>query len=1185
MHLTEVFNSKMREYQGFQKTPFLLSFNFTPKTRGTRVSLFDSIFSHCEMFSSFSSSSSSYSSSVITWSSLMQVLFFIFLLLFISRNDAVSSDSDKSTLLRLRASFSDPVGVLSTWTSDAGHCSFSGVLCDGNSRVVAVNFTGGGGGGNRTSHPCSDFALFPLYGFGIRRTCDGSKGSLFGKVSSLNLISELTELRVLSLPFNALEGEIPDAVWGMEKLEVLDLEGNLISGYLPLRINGLKNLRVLNLGFNRIGGEIPSSIASLTSLEVLNLAGNGLNGSVPGFVGRLRGVYLSFNQLGGVIPGEIGENCWKLEHLDLSANSMVEGIPGSLGNCRRLRTLLLYSNLLEEGIPRELGKLKSLEVLDVSRNTLSGSLPRELGNCLELRVLVLSNLFDPRGDVAAGDMWKLSSVNEEVNYFEGAMPVEVFTLPKLRILWAPMVNLEGGIRGSWGGCESLEMVNLAQNFFSGEFPNQLSVCKRLHFVDISSNNLTGELSEELRVPCMSVFDVSGNMLSGSVPDFSGNVCPPFPSWSGNLFEDGNVSTPYASYFLSKVNERSRFMSFGGVSISVIHNFGQNSFTGIQSLPIPLDRLGKRRGYSFLVGENNLSEPFPTYLFEKCDELDALILNVSYNRISGQIPSNFGGICRSLNFFDASGNQLAGPIPLDLGNLVSLIYLNLSNNQLQGEVPTNLGLMKNLKFLALAANKLNGSIPTSLGQLYSLKVLDLSTNSLTGEIPKAIENLRNLTDVLLNNNNLSGHIPDGLAHITTLSIFNVSFNNLSGSLPSHSGLLKCSSAIGNPFLSPCQGDSLTVQSGNQQASIEGNSYNTASAQATGKKSGNGFSSIEIASITSASAIVSVLIALIILFFYTRKWKPRSRVVGSTRKEVTLFTNVEVPLTFETVVQATGNFNAGNCIGNGGFGATYKAEISPGVLVAVKRLAVGRFQGVQQFHAEIRTLGRLHHPNLVTLIGYHACETEMFLIYNYLPGGNLEKFIQERSTRAVDWRILHKIALDVARALAYLHDQCVPRVLHRDVKPSNILLDDDFNAYLSDFGLARLLGTSETHATTGVAGTFGYVAPEYAMTCRVSDKADVYSYGVVLLELLSDKKALDPSFSPYGNGFNIVAWACMLLKQGRAKEFFTAGLWEAGPGEDLVEVLHLAVVCTVESLSTRPTMKQVVRRLKQLQPPSC
>jgi Leucine-rich repeat (LRR) protein len=746
-----------------------------------------------------------------------------------------------------------------------------------------------------------------------------------------------------------------------------------------------------------------------------------------------------------------------------------------------------------------------------------------------------------------------------------------------------MVNLEGSFPRSWGACGNLEMVNLAQNFFTGEFPNQLGFCKKLHFLDLSSNNLTGQLSEELHVPCMTVFDVSVNKLSGSVPDFSNSGCSPFPLWNGNLFETNDVTTPYASYFSSKVRERTLFTSLGGVGLSVFHSFEQNNFTGIQSLPIAHDRIEEKSGYTLLVGENKLTGPFPTYLFQKCDGLDALLLNVSYNMLSGEIPSNISRMCRSLKFLDASGNQISGSIPSTLGDSVSLVSLNLSRNRLQGQIPTRLGQMNNLKFLSLSDNHLSGSIPTGLGNLYSLQVLDLSANSLTGEIPNFIENMRNLTGVLLNNNNLSGHIPAGLANVTTLSVFNVSFNNLSGYLPSNSSLIKCSSAVGNPFLSSCRGVSLAVPSANQLGQVDENSPITS--QTTEKKSDNGFNAIEIASITSASAIVSVLIALIVLFFVTRKWKPRSRVGGSIKREVTVFTDIGVPVTFENVVQATGNFNASNCIGSGGFGATYKAEISQGILVAVKRLSVGRFQGFQQFHAEIKTLGRLHHPNLVTLIGYHASETEMFLIYNYLPGGNLEKFIQERSTRAMDWKILHKIALDIARALSYLHDHCVPRVLHRDVKPSNILLDDDFNAYLSDFGLARLLGTSETHATTGVAGTFGYVAPEYAMTCRVSDKADVYSYGVVLLELLSDKKLLDPSFSSYGNGFNIVAWGCMLLSQGRAKEFFATGLWDAGPENDLVEVLHLAVVCTVDSLSTRPTMKQVVRRLKQLQPPSC
>nr|CAD1837942.1 unnamed protein product [Ananas comosus var. bracteatus] len=304
----------------------------------------------------------------------------------------------------------------------------------------------------------------------------------------------------------------------------------------------------------------------------------------------------------------------------------------------------------------------------------------------------------------------------------------------------------------------------------------------------------------------------------------------------------------------------------------------------------------------------------------------------------------------------------------------------------------------------------------------------------------------------------------------------------------------------------------------------------------KSSNSGLSSIEIASVTSATAIVAVLFAVILLFIYTRKCAPRFTVQSNRRRAVTVFTDIGVPITFENVVRATGS-----------------------VLVAIKRLSVGRFQGLQQFHAEIKTLARLRHSNLVTLIGYHLSESEMFLIYNYLPGGNLERFIQERHKRAVDWRMLHKIALDIARALAYLHDGCVPRILHRDVKPSNILLDNDFNAYLSDFGLARLLGNSET------TQLLVWLEP--------------------LDMLLLNKKALDPSFSPYGNGFNIVAWACMLLRQGRAREFFIEGLWDVGPHDDLVETLHLAVMCTVDSLTIRPTMKQVVQRLKQLQPPTC
>ncbi|PON79690.1 Leucine rich receptor kinase [Parasponia andersonii] len=1095
--------------------------------------------------------------------------FFFSLIFFLFPGKVVSSSlslSEKSILLELKASFLDPYGVLSSWTNSTAsdhhhhHCSWLGVSCDSSSRVVSLRINGGDGkpGNSEALTSCSESLTssfqFPLsHGFRRRRSSLYTMEKLGGKLSPL--IGKLTELRVLSFPYNDLSGEIPVEIWGLEKLRVIDLEGNSITGKIPYGFTGLRRLRVLNLGFNRIGGEVPLSLSKCEDLEVLSLAGNALSGTIPGFFGgfsKLRSLYLSHNRLTGAFPAEFGTSCGNLEHLDLSGNFLVGRIPASLGKCRRLRTLLLFSNVLSGVIPRELGQLQMLEVLDVSRNSLSGPIPTELGQCINLSVVVLSNLFNPHqnDENPSGDLlFKLSGrAQNDYNSFEGSLPEKITTLPKLRILWAPRVSLEGKLPGNWGGCENLEMVNMAQNLLEGEVAGIFERCKKLHHLDLSSNKLSGELDEKLPVPCMTVFNVSGNLMSGPIPRFKDSMCSTVPL-NSDLVNFFQPSFPYNLFFTCKTRVES-ILPFASTSFTVIHNLSGNNFSGpIQSLPVAPKRFGNQAVYAFLAGGNKLTGPVAESLFGKCDGLDGMILNVSNNRLSGHIPLKIGVMCKPLLFLDASGNEMSGSIPPSLGDLTSLVMLDLSRNKLHGQVPPGMSRLKHLKYLSLADNNLNGPIPLSFEWFHSLEVLDLSSNSLSGDIPKGLVYLRNLTILQLNNNKLQGQIVSGLSNMRSLS-----------------------TAKFSRFLE---------QSSDQPAG-NWNSQNTyASESGSGDKTGNGgLNPIEVASIASASAIVLVLIALIVLFFYTRKWMPDSRVQGLELREITVFTDIGAQLTFESIVRATGNFNASNCIGNGGFGSTYKAEIDPGVTVAVKRLAVGRFHCVQQFCAEVKTLGRVRHPNLVTLVGYHASETEMFLIYNYLPGGNLEHFIKERSTRATDWKILHKIALDIAHALAYLHDQCVPRVLHRDVKPSNILLDNNFNAYLSDFGLSRLLGTSETHATTGVAGTFGYLAPEYAMTCRVSDKSDVYSYGVVLLELISDKKPLDPSFSSHGDGFNIVSWASMLLRQGRAKEVFTTGLWDAGPHDDLVEMLHLAVTCTNETLSIRPTMKHVVQRLERI-----
>lgn len=1021
---------------------------------------------------------------------------------------------DEASLIAFKSSVAaDPSEILSGWDpAVSGHCEWYGVTCDATSgRVAGLNLTG---------NPASPLA---------------------GMLNSH--IGNLTELRFLSLPFNLFSGDIPAAAIGaLRRLEILDLRGNNFSGGILDQIGSLPSLSVLDLSYNSLQGPIPDGLIGLSSLKSLDLSFNRLSGSIK------------------VAP--IGD-CKSLNHLKLSGNLLVGVIPPEIGKCSNLRTLLLDGNIFQGSIPADFGRITELRVLDISMNSLTHRIPKELGNCRHLSVLILTNLI---GSSLTGRPPQLYlSGTEEFNAFIGTIPPEIFSIPSLEILWTPRANLDGRLPGFRNSSCNLMILNLGQNYISGGIPEWLGLCKNLTYLDLSLNNLQGPVPVEVAVHCMNYFNVSRNSLSGSLSGLSGKICTKnmiFDALVGGQQEDDLLNNYYKT-LLYGAEEANPFGLLGGDSL-ILHDFSWNEFS--DSMPYFLLPANENFSYRLFLNNNLFSGPLSDNIWKSCTGLSAFAINLSSNQLSGEIGTL--STCLQIQIFEAANNNLSGPFPSDISNLLSLLYIDLRRNNLNGTVTNELGTLKHVEVILLGGNYLSGTIPVQLGELASLKLLDLSKNSLSGAIPSSLAEASNLEIVLLDHNYLSGNIPPSFSNLSRLSTINVSFNNLSGEIPHLVHVTDCKLFEGNQFLKPCLG----LNAAPPPSVIPSSNY---TANSNGRNSR--LKPFMVASIASASVIIFILVLLVVFLVTGRKrfLNPNLR-----SKVVVTFTKTPPELTCSNVLKATGNFSVQNLIGTGGFGATYKAELLPGYLVAVKRLYIGKFQGLQQFDAEIRTLGRIRHKNLVTLIGYHRGERDTFLIYNYLSGGNLESFIQNMSQKDVRWSVIHKIALDVAIAILYLHYSCAPRIVHRDIKPSNILLDEKLNAYLSDFGLARLLEVSQTHATTNVAGTFGYVAPEYATTCKVSDKADVYSYGVVVLELLSGKRTLDPSFWDYGDGFNIVDWSRLMIQEERWDELFSPSLWEAGPADKLVGVLRLALACTVESLYVRPSMKQVVEMLKNL-----
>ncbi|KAL0737218.1 hypothetical protein Bca4012_013428 [Brassica carinata] len=496
----------------------------------------------------------------------------------------------------------------------------------------------------------------------------------------------------------------------------------------------------------------------------------------------------------------------------------------------------------------------------------------------------------------------------------------------------------------------------------------------------------------------------------------------------------------------------------------------------------------------------------------------------------------------------------------------VVSLEMASKGLSGTISTNIGEFTHLHTLLLQNNQLTGPIPSELGQLSELKTLDLSGNRFSGKIPASLGFLTHLNYLRLSRNLLSGRIPQLVAGLSGLSFLDLSFNNLSGPTPRI--LAKDYRIVGNAFL--CG-----------SASLELCSDATTPVRNASRLSEKDNSKHHTLLLSFAFGIIAAFIVSLMFLFFWVLWH-RSRLSRSYVQQDYEFEIGHLKrFSFREIQSATSNFSPKNILGQGGFGMVYKGYLPNGTVVAVKRLKDPNYTGEVQFQTEVEMIGLAVHRNLLRLFGFCMTSEERMLVYPYMPNGSVADRLRDsyRDKPSLDWNRRICIALGAARGLVYLHEQCNPKIIHRDVKAANILLDESFEAIVGDFGLAKLLDQRDSHVTTAVRGTIGHIAPEYLSTGQSSEKTDVFGFGILILELVTGHKMIDPVNGQIRKGM-ILSWVRTLKDEKRFAEMVDRDL--KGQFEDLVleEVVELALLCTQPNPSLRPRMSEVLKVLEGL-----
>ncbi|OMO52687.1 hypothetical protein COLO4_37039 [Corchorus olitorius] len=499
----------------------------------------------------------------------------------------------------------------------------------------------------------------------------------------------------------------------------------------------------------------------------------------------------------------------------------------------------------------------------------------------------------------------------------------------------------------------------------------------------------------------------------------------------------------------------------------------------------------------------------------------------------------------------------------------VIGLGTPSQNLSGTLSPSIGNLTNLQIVLLQNNNITGPIPKELGKLSKIQTLDLSDNSFIGEIPSSLGSLKSLQYMRLNNNSLSGECPVFLANMTQLAFLDLSYNNLSGPVPRFAA--KTFSIVGNPLI--CATGSEPECHGMTLMPMSMNLNSTQTALPSGRSKTH---KIAIAFGSSIGCVsLMVLILGLLLWWRQRRSEQMFFDVKDRHHEEVSLGNLR-RFQFRELQTATHNFSSKNILGKGGFGNVYKGILQDGTIVAVKRLKDGSAAGGEiQFQTEVEMISLAVHRNLLRLYGFCITPTEKLLVYPYMSNGSVASRLKGKPV--LDWGTRKRIALGAARGLLYLHEQCDPKIIHRDVKAANILLDDYCEAVVGDFGLAKLLDHQDSHVTTAVRGTVGHIAPEYLSTGQSSEKTDVFGFGILLLELITGQRALE-----FGKAANqkgaMLDWVRKIHQEKKLEGLVDKDLKNNYDRIELEEMVQVALLCTQYLPGHRPKMSEVVRMLE-------